>query len=448
MRRRASLRPAQAEDLVTLAITDYAGIVRGRSMTRRSFEASKGTRTCGWVPANMSLTPFDLIADPNPWGSAGDLRLLPDSKARYRAWPARAATPIDLVMSDIVELDGTPWVCCPRSFLKSALADFKKQTGCDFISSLEQEFQILGARWHDAPAFAVSALRRADPFGPELIAALEQAGVEPEILVAEYGKDQFEITTTPSGGLAAADRAVFIREMVREMARLHGWRASFAPKTTVAGVGNGVHVHFSFAGPKGAAAAYDPERPGALSALAGSFCAGVLRHLPALIAFTAPSPISGLRLKPHNWSSSYTWLGEKDRESTLRICPMVTMGGKSPAKQFNIEYRAADALACPHLVLGVIVRAGLAGIRDRLPAPAIFSGDPAQLSQEARSELGLHRLPQSLPEALAALESDKEVTGWFASAALLTYTGMKRMELKLCEDLEGDALCARYAGIY
>ena len=29
---------------------------------------------CGWVPANLALTPFDVIAE-NPWGSSGDLRL-------------------------------------------------------------------------------------------------------------------------------------------------------------------------------------------------------------------------------------------------------------------------------------------------------------------------------------------------------------------------------------
>jgi glutamine synthetase len=448
MAAKQSLRPAAAEPLLTLATVDYAGIMRGRSFTRRSYDRGKAARTCGWVPANMSLTPFDVIADPNPWGSSGDLRLLPDNDARYCAWPARAPSPLDVVMSDIVELDGEPWTCCPRSFLKSALADFKKATGSDVIASFEQEFQILDADWVPAPSFALSALRRADPFGPELMAALEQAGIEPEVFIAEYGRDQFEITSAPANGLAAADRAAFAREVVREMARLYGWRASFAPKTTVEGVGNGVHVHLSFAGPRGKATAYDPANPGKLSVLAASFCAGILRHMPALIAFTAPSPISGLRLKPHHWSSSYTWLGDKDREASLRICPIVTIGGKEPAHQFNIEYRAADATASPHLVLGVIIRAGLSGIRDKLAAPPIFSGDPEALSSAKREALCLLRLPQTLPEALQCLDEDSDVQSWFSSAARETYTGMKNMELKLCAGLEGDALCSRYAKIY
>ncbi|MGE3830287.1 MAG: glutamine synthetase [Parvibaculaceae bacterium] len=442
------LKPAAPEPLVTLATVDYAGIMRGRSFARRSYDASRSSKTCGWVPANMSLTPFDVIADPNPWGSKGDLRLLPDDEACYRAWLPGAATPLDVVMSDIVELDGKPWTCCPRAFLKNALLDFKAATGSEIIASFEQEFQILDAGWPAAPSFALSALRRADPFGPELMAALEQAGLEPEVFIAEYGKDQFEITGAPAKGLVAADRAAFAREIVRELARLHGWRASFAPKTAVQGVGNGVHVHLSFLDARGRPTAHDSKQPGKLSARAASFCAGILRYMPALIAFTAPSPISGLRLKPHHWSSSYTWLGDRDREASLRICPVVTIGGKDAAKQFNIEYRAADATASPHLLLGVIIRAGLAGIRDKLAAPPIFSGDPETLSPEKRNSFGLHRLPDTLPDALTCLAKDREIQSWFSAAALETYTGMKQMELKLCAGLEGDALCARYAGIY
>ena len=62
-------------ELVTFITTDYAGITRGRSYPLAALRP--GTRqSTGWVTANMSLTPFDLIADPNPLGSAGDLRLL------------------------------------------------------------------------------------------------------------------------------------------------------------------------------------------------------------------------------------------------------------------------------------------------------------------------------------------------------------------------------------
>ena len=94
-------------DLITFITTDYAGITRGRSFPAADLRPGTGQST-GWVPANMSLTPFDLIADPNPWGSAGDLRLLGDEGARFRVDLPGAATPLDVMISDITDLGGVP----------------------------------------------------------------------------------------------------------------------------------------------------------------------------------------------------------------------------------------------------------------------------------------------------------------------------------------------------
>ena len=234
-----TLRQAGRTELVNLVTTDYSGITRGRSMLQRDYERARGGAHCGWVPANMSLTPFDVISEGNPWGSRGDLRLLADPDARYRCWPRGAETPLDFVMSDIVEPDGESWICCPRSMLKQALADLDAETGCRVIAAFEQEFQLLHTGWPGEPSFSLSGLRRADPFGPELLAALDQAGCEPEMLIREFGEHQFEITHRPASGLHAADRAVAVRAITREVARLRSWHASFAPKTAVASIGNG-----------------------------------------------------------------------------------------------------------------------------------------------------------------------------------------------------------------
>ena len=436
----------KALELVSLVITDYAGIARGRSLSRTVYEKNPA-KTLGWVPANMSLTPFDLIADPNPWGARGDLRLQADPTARFRtALPGTAA--FDIVMADILELDGSPWECCPRAFLKTAIADLKAETGLTLIASFEHEFQILGAGWPPAPCFSLSSLRRAEPFATNLMAALTEAGLEPEVFIAEYGPDQYEVPLAPTDALAAADRAVAFRALVRECARLQGWRASFAPKTAPEGVGNGVHIHMSLTDGRGRPAAYDAARPGRLSAAAGAFAAGILQHMPALVALTAPGPVSYFRLAPHHWSAAYTQLGESDREASLRICPAHTIGGARPEKQFNLEYRAADATASPHLALGLLIRAGLEGLRQKRAAPMLYSGDPTTLDDGERQRLGLHRLPASLGAALDAFAADATACAWFTPRARETYTGMKRMELKLTADLDPQALCAKYSEIY
>jgi glutamine synthetase len=433
--------------LVSIVTTDLAAITRGRSVPSANLERI-AARGVGWVPANQSLTPFDVIADRSPWGSRGDLRLIPDLAARFRVAHSRAATPFDLVMADITELDGAPWEACPRSILKKTLADFEAESKLSVWSAFEQEFQIAGADWRAAPAFSFQALRRSDPFGPELVAALEEAGINPEVFIPEYGRDQFEITCAASAGAVSADRAVAIREIVRELARLNGLRATFAPKTSAAGVGNGVHVHLSLRDAQGRPALFDATRPGRLSEIGGAFCAGVLRHLPALTALTAPSVASFSRLRPHYWSAAWTWLGERDREATLRICPAVAIGDRDTAAQFNVEYRAADATACPHLVLAVLVRAGLEGIRAALPCPTIVEGDPGEMSEEKRAQFALRRLPETLEQALEALAEDGVVGGWFTSAFLETYHGMKRHEIGLLDGLDAAAVLARYAEVY
>ncbi len=209
--------PARTE-IVTIATSDLCGVTRGRSVAAAKLEriAAQGV---GWVPANSSLTPFDVIADPNPWGSRGDLRLIPDLAAGYRVASSRAPTPFHLVMADITDLDGAPWEGCPRAILKRTLADFAAETGLTVLSAFEQEFQIVGASWRPAPAFSLQALRRCDPFAPELMAALDEAGVEPEVFLPEYGRDQFEVSCGPALGEASADRAVAMREITREVAR-------------------------------------------------------------------------------------------------------------------------------------------------------------------------------------------------------------------------------------
>ena len=442
------MEPIAPAPLTTLVTTDYSGITRGRSVRCDVFEAEPAL-TVGWVPANQSLTPFDIIADDNPWGSTGDLRLNPDRAARYRVRLPGAATPLDMVMADVVELDGAPWLACPRSFLKQALAALESETGLTLVGAFEHEFQLLGELFPAAPAFSLAALRQADPLGPVVLAALAEAGLEPETFIAEYGKDQFEVTVSATRGVAVSDQAVALREIVREAARLKGLAMTFAPKTAPDMVGNGVHIHLSLLDREGKNALYDAARPGRLSEIGGAFAAGIIRHMRAIVALAAPSVASYLRLKPHNWSASYTMLGERDREASLRICPTPSLAGKDPARSYNIEFRAADATASPHLALGMLVQAGLDGIREKLAAPPVLAGDdPVTMTQAQREALGLFRLPESLNEALIALESDSVARGFFAPKALATYLGMKRAEIAQARDLDPAALCRRYAQIY
>ncbi len=438
---------AALEGLVAIVTTDICAITRGRSIVESKLERLAVTGV-GWLQANLSLTPFNSIAHPNPWGSSGDLRLIPDLNARFRTTQTGSVTPFHMVPGNLVELDGTPWLACTRSMLISALADLKSATGLSMRAAFEHEFQLFGGASPPGHSLSFEALRRTDPFGPIVMAALKEAGILPEVIIAEFGSDQFEVTHAPADALAAADRAVAIREITREVARNLGRRASFAPKTAPDAVGNGLHIHFSFLDAKNTPAAYDAANPGGLSNQAGAFCAGVLRHLPALTALTAPSVPSYYRLKPHSWSSSYTWLAERDREASLRICPTISIGGGDPAKQFNIEYRAADATGNPYLSLAGVIRAGLEGIANKLPTPPLVTGDPTAMTEKERSSFGLVRLPENLEAALAALAADKTVSSWFDPAFIETFTGEKQAELAHLKNHTPSAICELYRTLY
>jgi glutamine synthetase len=435
------------EHLVTIATTDLSAITRGRPVPASHLDKT-AVSGVGWVPANLSLTPFGSIVAANPWGTSGDLRLVPDLGARFRTELTGSATPFDVALGDLVELNGSPWVGCTRSLLKGALADLTAESGLVLVATFEQEFQIFESTLPPAHPFSISALRRADPFPAKLYAALMQAGVAPEMVLAEFGANQFEITTAPAAGLVAADRAVVVREVTRELARSFGWRASFLPKPSPDGAGNGVHIHFSFADTGGKPATYDPTMPGGLSSKAGAFCAGILHHLPAITVLTASSVPSYYRLKPHSWSSSYTWLAQQDREASLRICPVVTMANHDPSSQYNIEFRVADATANPYLAMTAILRAGLDGLRSGMATPPLFSGDPEQLSADERRKFGLRRLPQSLPQAVEELKASDTVQRWFPPQLLESFIGIKMDEAERCSGIDAAGVCDLYGSLY
>ena len=436
----------RGEELVGFLHCDLSGLNRGRSVLASELESRLGTGV-GWVPADQALTPFGPIAEPNPWGSRGDLRLLPDKASGVRV-ELPDLSPLHFFLSDAANTDGSPWNSCPRTLLKDALARLEREAGLRLVASFEQEFLLRSPALEPGLGFSFGAQRLVEPFGPLVMAALGQAGLEPEMFLPEYGEGQFEIPCAPADGLAAADRAAALREVVREVARTLGYRASFAPMSDPEGVGNGVHVHLSLVDGEGRPVFYDPGRPGGLSAVAAGFAAGILEHLPALCAFTAPSVVSYLRLGPHHWSAGFGYLGERDREATIRIPPLATLGGGDPARQFNLEFRAADGAACPHLALAVLVLAGLRGISDDLPPPHLMEKDPSELDEGERERLGVRPLPGSLGEALQALEADAVVHSWLSKDLLACYLSVKRTEISLLKDADPKEACERYLGVY
>ncbi len=427
------------DPMVFIATSDLAGQLRGRSVPTASLP-SVLRRGVGWVPADLAITAFGQIA-PNVFGSTGDLKLMPDAATRTDIPPEEGHPGVTLLLADQTHPDGRPWECCPRTFARNALADLKAATGWDVVVSFEHEFMITGLP--TTPPFSFARHRSAEPFGSALVALLQQTGLEPENWLPEFGADQFEITLQPSPGLIAADRAVLLKELVRDLARRHGHQVTFAPLTHPDGSGNGVHVHLSLRDADGTPVLYDPSQPAGLAEPGRRFAAGILRHARALLAITAPSPVSYFRLTPNRWSAGGVFLAERNREALLRICPTSTVGGGDPARQYNLEFRAADAIANPWLTLGVLIRAGLAGLSGEYDEPTIW---PETVTEAELVDVPV--LPTGLDIAVKDLLGDEVVAGWFDPALLDTYTSVKRSELAAVADLDEVDQCARFADVY
>jgi glutamine synthetase len=454
-----------AEELVALVCCDLGAIVRGRAVFASDLDEYLRTGV-GWVPANHALTPLGPVAEPNPFGSTGDLRLLPDAGTRVSVDGDGSAGPLELLLCDIVQTDGRPWKCCPRTFLRETLRELEQELGARVLASFEHEFQLLGRgdggcapsisdssppiSDSSPPAlpFSLEALRQAEPFPSQAMGALAQAGVEPERVFAEYAPHQFEIPVAAAEGLTSADRAVVLREVVREVARRQGVRASFVPLLDPEQAGSGVHIHLSLLDANGDPLLYDADRPADLSELGGHFAAGILRHARALSAFTAASPVSGARLQPHRWSGGAVCLAQRNREALLRIPPLVELADVDAAGQMRLEYRGADATANPYLALGALLRAGLEGVRAQLPTPPILDRDPAQLDPEEVERFGVGALPATLEQSLRALADDGTARGWMTPLLYDAYSSVKQAELNATMGVDLEEVCRRYAAIY
>src|SRR5438309_3731390 len=338
-------------------------------------------------------------------------------------------------LGDICNTDGTLWECCPRDFLRRAIKELDDLASLKLVAAFEQEFLYTGVSARPGDAYALGAFRRQEHFGETFTAALRAAGVIPDTFLAEYGPRQFEVTVMSQPALTAADHAVITREMARAAAYRLGHRVIFSPKPDPELVGNGVHIHMSLVDMAGGSATHAPGEPMELSKPAQHFFAGVLHHMPAICAVTAPSPVSYLRLVPNAWAPTAIDLARQDRGATLRICPVFAAATPTEVtRQFHVEFRAADAAASPYLALGAVIFAGVDGIRRALPLPAAGAAAPS--------------LPRSLPEALDRLAADETAAGWFGPTHLDAYLRFKRVEWEKVAELSPAELCARYAEVY
>ena len=319
-------------------------------------------------------------------------------------------------------VDGQPFDACPRQVLRRALSALAER-GLRLMTGIEPEFFLLkrhGGGWVpaddldrlDKPSYDLKALPRQAGFLHALHQALAAAGLDVLQLDHEDAHGQYEVNFVHDDALASCDHLMLFKLAAHALAEARGMVFSMMPKPFANPPGSGMHLHVSLW--RGARVAEDE--------VLAAFIGGVLAHSAALAAVAAPTVNSykrlvvGESLSGTSWAPAYVAHGPNNRTALVRTLPG------------RFEWRLPDAAANPYLATAAMVAAGIDGIdRGLSPGPATAEDLFALPLAEIRRR-GIAVLPQSLQEAVDALEADDCLRACLGAELSREFVRLKRDE--------------------
>ena len=262
----------------------------------------------------------------------------------------------------------------------------------------------------------------------EMAVALEDAGVPVKYHHHEVGAaGQCEIETPLLGLVKSADAAMMVKYFSKMIAARNGYTVSFLPKPLFNEAGSGMHFHQQLL-LKGENVFYDPSSSNLLSQNALFYIGGLLKHAPAVLAFTNPSTNSYRRLIPGYEAPVNCFFSTGNRSAAIRIPKYATQPQK-----VRFEFRPPDATCNPYLAEAAMLMAGLDGILNKIDPTAEGFGpiDEDIFTWSAEKRATIKRLPTSLEEAVQCLESDQDFLkrdGVFDDLLIADWIKFKRAE--------------------
>lgn len=241
------------------------------------------------------------------------------------------------------------------------------------------------------------------------------------------GPGQIEIEVEFGGMREMADKTMLAKYLIKNLAFQEGKTVTFMPKPLYGEAGNGLHVHMHLF-KNGEPLFYDENGYSGLSKVALYFIGGLLKHAPAVLAFTNPSTNSYKRLVPGYEAPVSLCFATANRSAVIRVPAYA----KSPAQK-RFEFRSSDATCNPYLAFSAILMAGLDGIQNKIDPTAEGFGpydiNLYNLPPEERAKI--KALPKTLDEALDALEKDHDFLlagGVFPKRLIEVWIETKRKE--------------------
>lgn len=406
-------------ETIRLSFADQHGILRGKTLIAAealaSLESGCGITTTMLAKDTSHKTVFPVFTAGGGFGmkemeGAADALMVPDPTTfRVLPWSPTSGW----VLCDIHFADGRPVPFSTRQ-LYGSVVNRLGERGYDFVAGLEVEFHLFKLEdEHMAPEDAgqpgrpptVSLLshgyqylaeQRFDQIEPALdiirhdIIAL---GLPLRSVEVEFGPSQCEFTFAPRKGIEPADNMVLFRSAVKQIARRHGYHATFMCRPKLPNVfASGWHLHQSLVSrADGSNVFMATDGNEALSPLARNYLAGLLAHARASTVFTTPTINGYKRYRSYSLAPDRAIWGRDNRGVMIRV-----LGGTGdPATR--LENRIGEPAANPYLYMASQILSGLDGVDRRLDPP---------LSADTPYETNADPLPKSLREAVSALSDD------------------------------------------
>jgi glutamine synthetase len=418
-KRLAAIVEEKKLETIRLSFADQHGMLRGKTLIAAdavaSLENGCGITTSLLAKDTSHKTVFPVFTAGGGFGmtemeGAADALMVPDPTT-FRLLPWSSGT--GWVLCDLYFGNGKPVPFSTRQLYRSVLNQLGGR-GYDFVAGLEVEFHLFKLDdAHMAPDDA------GQPGRPPSVSLLSQGyqylseqrfdQIEPAIDIlrrdiialglplrsveVEFGPSQCEFTFAPKKGIEPADNMVLFRSAVKQIARRHGYHATFMCRPKQPNVfASGWHLHQSLlsrADGNNAFMAGDGNE--VLSPLARNYLAGLLAHARASTVFTTPTINGYKRYRSYSLAPDRAIWGRDNRGVMIRVL------GATNDHATRLENRIGEPAANPYLYMASQILSGLDGVDNKL--------DPG-LSADTPYETSADPLPKSLREAVFALKDD------------------------------------------
>jgi len=430
-------------ETIRLSFPDQHGILRGKTLVATEALASLEsgcTITTGLLAKDTShKSVFPVFSAGGGFGmkemeGAADAVMVADPLT-FRVLPWSPTT--GWMLCDIYFADGARIPFSTRHLYRSVLNQLHAR-GYEFVAGLEVEFHIfklvddrmapedagqpgqppevsllshgyqyLTEQRYDLMESALDILRRD-------ITAL---GLPLRSVEVEFGPSQCEFTFQPTEGIMPADNMVLFRSAVKQIARRHGYHATFMCRPKLPNVfASGWHLHQSLITRETGANAFMAKEDGELlSPLGKHYLAGLLAHARASAVFSTPTINGYKRYRSYSLAPDRAIWGRDNRGVMIRVL------GAANDDATRLENRIGEPAANPYLYMASQILAGLDGVERKLEPPP---------SADTPYEIKAEPLPRSLREAVFALHEDPFFREALGVAFVDYYAHIKNAEIE------------------